>query len=199
MDPQPPSPLSYCQYSLTRPIHKQYHDTEYGFPIREDSALLERLALEIGQAGLSWETILKKKDGYHRAFEGFELDQVATYGDEDEARLLADAGIVRNRLKVRAVIENARRLVVIREQHGSFAAWLDAHHPLPPEQWQKLFKKTFVFTGGEIVRSFLLSTGYLPGAHDVDCPVYQKIALLRPPWLETPLILIGVAFQSERE
>ena len=185
--PQPPSPLSYCQYSLTRPIHKQYHDTEFGFPIREDSALLERLALEIGQAGLSWETILKKKDGYHRAFEGFDLDRVAAYGDEDEARLMADAGIVRNRLKVRAVIENARRLVVIRESHGSFAAWLDAHHPLPPDEWQKLFKKMFVFTGGEIVRSFLLSTGYLPGAHDVDCPVYEKIALLRPPWLETPL------------
>ena len=179
-------PVSYCEYVLTRPIHQEYHDTEYGFPIRGDSALLERLALEIGQAGLSWETILKKKNGYRRAFEGFDLDRVAAYGDADEARLLADAGIVRNRLKVRAVIENARRLLVIREQHGSFAAWLDAQHPLPPEQWQKLFKKTFVFTGGEIVRSFLLSTGYLPGAHDVDCPVYQKIALLHPPWLETP-------------
>ena len=183
MDPPQPLALSYCQYPLTRPIHKQYHDTEYGFPIREDSALLERLALEIGQAGLSWETILKKKDGYRRAFEGFDLDRVAAYGEEEEMRLLADAGIVRNRLKVRAVIENARRLVVIREQHGSFTAWLNAHHPLPPEEWQKLFKKTFVFTGGEIVRSFLLSTGYLPEAHDVDCPVYQKIAVLRPPWM----------------
>ena len=183
MDPQPLA-LSYCQYSLTRPIHKQYHDTEYGFPIREDSALLERLVLEIGQAGLSWETILKKKDGYHRTFEGFDLDRVAAYGDEDEARLMSDVGIVRNRLKVRAVIENARRLLKIREQHGSFAAWLDAHHPLPPEEWQKLFKKTFVFTGAEIVRSFLLSTGYLPEAHDLDCPVYDKIALIRPPWLK---------------
>ena len=179
--------LTYCQLVFTRPIHQEYHDTEYGFPVRADSALLERLALEIGQAGLSWETILKKKDGYRRAFEGFDLDQVAAYGDSEEARLLADAGIVRNRLKVKAVIENARRLVVIREQHGSVAAWLDAHHPLPPEDWQKLFKKTFVFTGGGIVRSFLLSTGYLPGAHDADCPVYQRIAVLRPPWLETPL------------
>jgi len=179
--------LTYCQLVFTRPIHQEYHDTEYGFPVRADSALLERLALEIGQAGLSWETILKKKDGYRRAFEGFDLDQVAAYGDSEEARLLADAGIVRNRLKVKAVIENARRLVVIREQHGSVAAWLDAHHPLPPEDWQKLFKKTFVFTGGGIVRSFLLSTGYLPGAHDADCPVYQKIVSLRPPWLDAPL------------
>lgn len=184
MDPQQP-PLTYCQYSLTRPIHQVYHDTEYGFPTRADNALLERLALEIGQAGLSWETLLKKKEGYRRAFEGFDLDRVAAYGDEDEVRLLADVGIVRNRLKVRAVIENARRLLAICEQHGSFAAWLDAHHPLPPEEWQGLFKKTFVFTGGEIVRSFLLSTGYLPGSYDVDCPVYEKIALLCPPWLVT--------------
>lgn len=174
-------PLTYCQYVQTRPLHQAYHDTEYGFPIRGDSALLERLALEIGQAGLSWETILKKKEGYRQAFEGFDLDRVVAYGEADEARLLADAGIVRNRLKVRAVIENARRLVQIRDSHGSFAAWLDAHHPLPPEEWQKLFKKTFLFTGGEIVRSFLLSTGYLPGAHDSDCPIYAKIISLNPP------------------
>lgn len=178
--------INYCEFVQSHPIHQDYHDTEYGFPIRDDNALLERLALEIGQAGLSWETILKKKDGYQRAFEGFDMDRVAAYGDADEARLLADAGIVRNRLKVRVVIENARHLIVIRDGYGSFAAWLDAQHPLPPEEWQKLFKKTFVFTGGEIVRSFLLSMGYLPGAHDPDCPVYQEIALLRPPWLETP-------------
>lgn len=122
LDPQPPSPLSYCQYWLARPIHQQYHDTEYGFPISGDNALLERLALEIGQAGLSWETILRKKDGYRRAFEGFDLDRVAAYGEEEEARLLTDAGIVRNRLKVRAVIENARRLLDIREQHIFFVA-----------------------------------------------------------------------------
>lgn len=178
---------TYCKYVQTRPIHKHYHDTEYGFPVREDSALLERLTLEIAQAGLSWEIILKKKDGYRRAFEGFDLSLVAAYGDEEESRLLADAGIVRNRLKVRATIENARRLVTIRSTHGSFADWLDRHHPLSPEEWQKLFKKTFLFTGGEIVRSFLLSTGYLPGAHDDDCPAFAKIAALHPPWMERPL------------
>ncbi len=178
-------PATYCQFARAHLLHQIYHDTEHGFPIRDDNALLERLALEIGQAGLSWETILKKKDGYRRAFQSFDLDHVAAYGDEEEARLMADAGIVRNRLKVRAVIENAHRMVDIREQHGSFAAWLDTHHPRPPEEWQKLFKKTFVFTGGEIVRSFLLSTGYLPGAHDADCSIYEKIVARRPPWLTT--------------
>ena len=176
-------PVSYCEFVQSHPLHRHYHDTEYGFPIRGDSALLERLALEIAQAGLSWETILKKKEGYRRAFEGFELERVAAYGEQEEARLIADAGIVRNRLKVRAVVENARRLLVIRDSHGSFAAWLDAHHPRPPEEWQTLFKKTFVFTGGEIVRAFLVSTGYLPGAHEADCPLYQQVAALRPPWL----------------
>src|SRR5215218_1313585 len=113
--------LSYCEFAPSHPIHKEYHDTEYGFPLRTDNALFERLALEINQAGLSWLTILKKKDAFHQAFEGFDLDRVAAYGAEDQARLLADAGIIRNRLKVQAVIENARRLIDIREQHGSFA------------------------------------------------------------------------------
>ncbi len=178
---------TYCEYARTRPLHKLYHDTEYGFPIRDDNALLERLTLEIAQAGLSWETILKKKEGYARAFEGFDLDIVAGYGVEEEARLLADIGIIRNRLKVEATIENTRRLISIRESHGSFAGWLDMHHPLTPGDWQRLFKKTFLFTGGEIVRSFLLSTGYLPEAHDEDCPVHAEIITLRPPWREGPL------------
>lgn len=175
---------SYCEFAQTHPLHRVYHDTEYGFPVRDDSVLLERLALEIGQAGLSWETILKKKDSYRLAFEGFDLDSVAAYDADDEARLMADAGIVRSRLKIRAVMENARRLIEIRSSYGSFAAWLDTHHPRSPDEWQRLFKKTFVFTGSEITRSFLVSTGYLPGAHDDACPVYRQIALLHPPWLD---------------
>ena len=106
----------------------------------------------------------------------------ATFDEADRARLLADAGIIRNRLKVKAAIENARRLQGIRADRGSFAAWLDAHHPLDREGWRKLFKQHFVFTGGEIVNEFLMSTGYLPGAHDPDCPVYARILALDPPW-----------------
>lgn len=176
---------SYCGFVRTLPAdhpHTVYHDTEYGFPLHGDAALLERLSLEIAQAGLSWLTILKKQAGYRRAFEGFDLDTVAAYGDDDVARLLADPGIVRNRLKVNAVIENARRLQAIRASHGSFAAWLDAYHPLDRDGWRRLFKKSFVFTGGEIVNEFLLSTGYLPGAHDPACPIYAEIARLDPPW-----------------
>lgn len=176
---------TYCEYIRRHPedtLNKAYHDQEYGFPLRSDAALLERLALEINQAGLSWNTILRKKDAFHHAFDGFDLDKVAAYAEADTARLLADAAIIRNRLKVAAVIENAHRLLLIRAEYGSFQTWLDAHHPLNKDEWTKLFKKTFVFTGGEIVGEFLLSTGYLPGAHDHDCPVYAEILTLKPAW-----------------
>jgi DNA-3-methyladenine glycosylase I len=177
---------SYCEYLREHPedtLNKLYHDGEYGFPLDSDAALLERLALEINQAGLSWTLMLKRKDNFRRAFDGFDVDTVAAYGEADVARLLADAGIIRNRLKIRAVIENARRMQGLRGEFNSFKGWLEAHHPLSLEEWTRLFKKTFVFTGGEIVKEFLLSTGYLPGAHDADCPVYQQIVRMKPAWM----------------
>lgn len=141
----------------------------------DEAALLERLALEIFQAGLSWEIILKKRPTTVVAFEGFNVDKVAAYADKDTARLLADPGIIRNRLKVASIIKNANRIKVLRESHGGFAGWIDSHHPLTKAEWVKLFKKTFKFMGGEIVNEFLMSIGYLPGAHRDDCPVHLKI------------------------
>jgi DNA-3-methyladenine glycosylase I len=175
--------MSYCDIAPGHPLHGPYHAKEYGFPIRDDRRLFERLALEINQAGLSWLTILKKRRNFYDAFDGFDIDRVAGYGQRERARLLRDQGIIRNQLKIDAVIENARRLVAIRESHRSFARWLDAHHPLEKEEWVKLFKKTFLFTGGEITGEFLISTGYLPGAHVAGCPVYHAIAKKNPPWM----------------
>jgi len=177
----------YCSIAPGHPFHGPYHDREYGFPIRKDAALFERLALEINQAGLSWLTILKKRQHFRVAFEGFDPDRVAKYGERQRNRLLADAGIVRNRLKIDAVIENARRLVVLRKEHGSFVAWLDGLHPLSREDWVERFRTAFVFTGGEITGEFLVSTGYLPGAHRRGCPVYQKVAAKNPPWMRARL------------
>ena len=174
--------MTYCQAAPGHVFHGPYHDTEYGFPQRDDAVLFERLILEINQAGLSWLTILKKRDAFKAAYSGFDIDTVAAYGPEDAARLLADPGIIRNRLKVEAAIENAKRLQKIRDSHGSFAAWLDVHHPRDKAEWVKLFGKTFRFTGGEIVGEFLMSLGYLPGAHTADCPRYQEIMALAPPW-----------------
>ena len=173
----------YCDEAPGDPWHGPYHDADYGFPLTDDSALFERLVLEINQAGLSWLTILKRRESFPAAYAGFDIDLVAAFGDADRARLLADSGIIRNRLKVNAAIENARRLVELRASHGGFAAWLDAHHPHSRDDWVKLFRATFVFTGGEIVNEFLLSTGYLPGAHDESCPVHARIAALNPPWM----------------
>jgi DNA-3-methyladenine glycosylase I len=173
----------YCDIAPGHPFHGPYHEREYGFPLADDDALFERLILEINQAGLSWLTILKKREAFRAAYAGFEIDKVARFGARDRKRLLADAGIIRNRLKVEAAVDNAKRLQAIRDSHGSFAAWLDAHHPLPKAGWVKLFKQTFRFTGGEIVGEFLMSTGYLPGAHREDCPVYRRIARAKPAWM----------------
>ncbi len=175
--------MSYCIASQGHEWHGPYHDSEYGFPIADDNRLFERLVLEINQAGLSWLTILKKKQNFHRAFDSFDIDRVAAYGDAERDRLLADAGIIRNRLKVAAAIENARRIQGLQASHGGFKGWLDAHHPQGKPAWVKLFKQTFKFTGGEITGEFLMSTGYLPGSHDDDCPVFREIAALKPPWM----------------
>ncbi len=171
----------YCDSAPGHPFHGPYHDTEYGFPVDDDNVLFERLVLEINQAGLSWLTILKKRDAFRRAFEGFDPVRVAGYDEDDRARLLADASIIRNRLKVNAAIENARRICDLQARHGSFGAWIAANHPLDKPEWVTLFKKTFLFTGGEITGEFLMSIGYLPGSHRPDCPVYATIAALNPP------------------
>ena len=175
--------LTYCDVAPGHEWHGPYHDLEYGFPLAGDAELFERVVLEINQAGLSWLTVLKKRDAFHRAYGGFDPAVVAAYGARDRRRLLADAGIIRNRLKVDAAIANAATILELRVSHGSFAGWLDAHHPQPRTEWVKLFKRTFRFTGGEIVGEFLMSTGYLPGAHTERCPVYALVAARRPPWM----------------
>lgn len=174
---------SYCDFAIGNAIHGSYHDLEYGFPLEDESRLFERLVLEINQAGLSWELMLKKREGFRRAYDGFDVDRIAAYGEPDRARLLADPGIVRNRLKVNAAIENARAVQALRASQGGFAGWLRAHHPLHKSEWVKLFRRTFRFTGGEITGEFLMSIGYLPSPHREDCPVYAEIARLQPPWM----------------
>jgi DNA-3-methyladenine glycosylase I len=180
----------YCDLAPGHPVHGDYHDREYGFPQREESDLFERLILEINQAGLSWETILRKREGFRRAYGGFDVDTVAAYGEADRLRLLEDAGIIRNRLKVDAAIHNAQVVQRLRASHGGFAQWLDAHvlhegEPRDKAGWVKLFKQTFRFTGGEITNEFLMSLSYLPGAHRESCPAYRRIERIGPYWKRT--------------
>ena len=171
--------MSYCTViafleNEKRVLHKTYHDHHYGFPIHDDNELFCRLILEINQAGLSWETILKKQDNFRKAYSNFSIAEVADYKEEDRERLMADAGIIRNRLKINAAIENAKTILQLKKEHGSFEAWLNKQHPQSKEEWVKLFKKTFRFTGGEIVNEFLMRIGILPGAHDRECPIFEK-------------------------
>jgi len=178
--------MTYCEYLTTitgekLSLHKEYHDNHYGFPIENDDELFERLMFEINQAGLNWILILKKQNNFRQAFDNFNIEKVAGYGETDILRLMNDPGIIRNRLKINAAIENAKIILKIREESGSFRNWLDLHSVIniSLEEWAKLFKKTFKFTGGEIVNEFLMSTGYLPGAHSQQCPVYERIKLIK--------------------
>jgi DNA-3-methyladenine glycosylase I len=181
--------MSYCSAieSMSgdkKALHKAYHDKLYGFPIHDDNELFCRLILEINQAGLSWETILKKESTFRKAYHNFNIKKVAAYTVKDRERLLADTGIIRNRLKVNAAIENAKTILLLQKEFGSFEKWLEHHHPKSKEEWVKLFKKTFKFTGGEIVNEFLMSIGYLPGAHAADCKIYKQLLKGKPMWLK---------------
>jgi DNA-3-methyladenine glycosylase I len=163
-------------------VHKHYHDHLYGFPIHDDNELFCRLVLEINQAGLSWTTILKKEETFRRAYHNFDLKRVAGYKQKDIDRLLNDPGIIRNKLKVNAAIENAKAILKLQKEFGSFKNWIDSHHPKSKEEWVKVFKANFKFTGGEIVNEFLMSTGYLPGAHVDRCSIYAKVMKAKPAW-----------------
>lgn len=180
--------MSYCRAIDTmqpeerKALHKNYHDNHYGFPLHDDNELFGRLIMEINQAGLSWETILKKEDSFRKAYASFNIRKVAAFTEADRERLLADPGIIRNKLKINAAIENAKTVLQLQKEHGSFENWLAHHHPKSKEEWVKLFKNTFKFTGGEIVGEFLMSIGFLPGAHTANCKVYAKIQKAKPMW-----------------
>lgn len=182
--------MSYCTAIKNMPagerknLHKRYHDEHYGFPIHNDNELFGRLIMEINQAGLSWETILKKETSFRKAYDNFDIHTIAAYTEQDRDRLLSDAGIIRNRLKVNAAIENAKTIQGLQKDFGSFEKWLERHHPKSKDEWVKLFKKTFRFTGGEIVNEFLMSIGYLPGAHSAECEIYVRILKEKPLFLK---------------
>ena len=170
---------SYCAYCATitddHDVDKIYHDTQYGVAIYGDNELFCRLVMEINQAGLSWRTILVKENNFRNAYHHFDIQKVACYEEEDITRLMNDVGIIRNRLKIAAAIYNAKQLLVIQKEYGSFRNWIDIHAKVIAQnkiEWVKLFKKHFKFVGGEIVGEFLMSIGMLPGSHGKECRQY---------------------------
>ena len=177
LTPSRPDTLVRCEWAGTDPLMVAYHDAEWGVPCHDDAALFERLILEGFQAGLSWSTILRKREAFIRAFDGFDPEIVAAYGPADEERLLADAGIVRNRLKVAAAISNAQAFLQSQHQFGSFDAYIWRFAPEPraerllslmdvpattPESdamSKDLKKRGFRFVGSTICYAFMQSAG----------------------------------------
>jgi DNA-3-methyladenine glycosylase I len=177
-----------CPWAGTDPLYVAYHDEEWGVPSRDDRHLFEMLILEGAQAGLSWLTILRKREGYRRAFAGFDPAKVALFGPADTERLLADAGIVRNRLKVQSAIANAKAFLALQEEAGSFSAWLWAYvedqpqrssfremrevpakSPLAERISKDLLKRGFRFVGPTIVYAYLQAVGVV-NDHLLSCP-----------------------------
>jgi DNA-3-methyladenine glycosylase I len=180
-------PDSRCPWCGTVPLYVAYHDLEWGVPVHDDVRLFEFLILEGAQAGLSWLTILNKRENYRKAFDGFDAEKVARYADREVARLLADPGIVRNRLKIEAAIRNARSVLAIRDTHGSLARFLWDFVDGRPVQnrWRtlqeipattlqsdkmskELRRRGCNFVGSTICYAFMQATGMV-NDHVVDC------------------------------
>jgi DNA-3-methyladenine glycosylase I len=177
-----------CPWSLSgNELYRQYHDTEWGVPVYDDAVQFEFLILEGAQAGLSWSTILNKREGYRRAFAGFDAEKIARFGKREIARLMQDAGIVRNRLKIESTIGNARAFLEFRAQHGSFAdhlwGFVDGKPVQNRRRTQKevpatsevsdriskdLKKRGFRFVGSTIIYAHMQATGMV-NDHVLDC------------------------------
>jgi DNA-3-methyladenine glycosylase I len=176
-----------CQWAGTDPLYVAYHDEEWGVPVHDDRKLFEMLILEGAQAGLSWSTILNKREGYRKAFDNFEPEKVAAYGEEKIAQLLDNPGIVRNRLKVRSAVQNAQAFLELQEAFGSFDNYLWRFVDGQPVQnrWQTLAqvpaetdesralskdlkKRGFNFVGPTIMYAFMQAVGMV-NDHVVSC------------------------------
>lgn len=177
------TPITRCPWGDADDLMRDYHDREWGVPERDGRKLWEKLVLDGFQAGLSWRTILARRDGFRRAFEGFEPDIVAAYGDREVERLLADPGIIRSRSKIGAAIGNARAYVAMREAGEDFAdfcwafvggeplAWegpVPPNSPLSTQVSKALRKRGFTFVGPTIVFAWMEATGLL-NTHALDC------------------------------
>jgi DNA-3-methyladenine glycosylase I len=165
-------PKKRCSWVKDDPLAIQYHDEEFGVPLKSDDELFERLSLEIFQAGLSWRLILHKREAFRKAFASFCIDKVAAFTEEDILRLLSDKGIIRNKYKVLATIENAKRVQKLRVENGSFAAYISQLQGSQAELTREL-KKRFSFMGPQIAASFLQSIGKLKQFHEPDCWKYK--------------------------
>ncbi len=160
--------LSRCKWCEGDPLLEEYHDKEWGILAKSDDELFERMSLQIFQAGLNWKLILQKRKNICEAFAGFRIDLVSRFTDDDYHALLNNPGILRNRQKIGAVLQNAKAIVEIREKHGSFQNYLDSI-PTELSEYRKEFRKTFKFMGPEITRMFVFNIGKITPPHEPQC------------------------------
>ena len=168
-----------CPWADHDPAMRSYHDREWGRPVREDAALFERISLEGAQAGLSWSTVLQKRPAYRAAFAGFRPERVARFTARDERRLLGDAGIVRNRAKIRSAIGNARAYLDLRDEVGSVADWLGTFDD-PAKLSKALRSRGFSFIGPTIAESILQAIDAIDG-HAPGCALASRTRSRRAP------------------
>jgi DNA-3-methyladenine glycosylase I len=157
-----------CRWAATDPVLADYHDSEWGDPPVDEAGWFERLSLEVFQAGLSWRTVLAKRDGFRRAFHGFDPQIVAALGPAEVSAILRNPDIIRNRAKVLATVENARTVLALAETNDSFGKWVQAQPGDLAEQ-QRLYRSTFQFASPQVVEAFLQSVGRLPAPHEPGC------------------------------
>lgn len=188
-----------CEWCRSDPLYIIYHDDEWGIPVHDDRRLFEFLILEGAQAGLSWITILKKRENYRKAFHAFNCERIARYTEADMTRLLADSGIVRNRLKIESAIKNARGVLDIRQEHGSLDSYLWRYVDGIPKQsaWKSmadipaktalsdamskdLKKRGFNFVGPTICYAFMQAVGMV-NDHTTDCFRHMEVRRLAQP------------------
>ena len=170
--------MSYCDYCNGLPkndMHRIYHDEVYGRKCRDDQELFGRLILEINQAGLSWSTILKKSESIRSAYANFNIQQIAAFDEAKINALMNDEGIIRHRGKIKAIIHNAQQILELKKQYRSFFHWIEEKGEITLDEWIKVFKKSFKFVGKEIVKEFLMGTGFIEGSHEPTCPKYMKL------------------------
>jgi DNA-3-methyladenine glycosylase I len=191
-----PRALQRCFWAGSDPLMVAYHDAEWGVPIHDDRRWYEKLTLDGAQAGLSWMTILRKREGYRDAFRDFDAKAVARFGERDVERLMQHAGIVRNRLKIKSAIGNARALLAVAAEHGSFDAWIwgyiggkpipgksrgrgdmPARTPLSDELSKELRRRGFSFVGSTIVYAFMQAAGLI-NDHTLNCFRRTQVAAL---------------------
>jgi DNA-3-methyladenine glycosylase I len=165
--------MNRCKWSEESEMLQQYHDNEWGKRVEGNNKLFECLTLELFQSGLSWKTILHKRENFRKAFAEFEIEKVNRFGEKDVERLLSDAGIVRHRKKIEATIENAKRISQLITENGSFDAFLD-HLPEEKQEKQKKLQQTFKHVGLTTAESFLEATGRIPASHNEHCFMYVK-------------------------